>query len=113
MCETWMLAQPHHGAAVRCDGTRRIDCAEIDQQLARRGERCRWRRREPGQGRDVADAPRRQLEGQRREIAIEDLRWREGQQAALSLLRPQPIAHARFETAGAAAPLVGRGLAYA
>ena len=89
----------------------RIERAEIEQQGARRGQRGGGRRRQPGQG-GVARAPQRQFERQRRQVGVEDLGRREGQQAALRLLGPQAIADAGFEAAGAAAALVGRGLAH-
>ena len=106
-----MLAEPRHRPAVRRDRARPIERAEIEQQRARRGERGSGRRRQPGQG-GVARAPQRQLERQRRQVGVEDLGRREGQQAALRLLGPQAKADAGFEAAGAAAALVGRGLAH-
>ena len=64
------------------------------------------------QGRVASLAPhKRQLERERREVGVQDLGRREGQQAALLLLGPQAIADAGLEAAGAAAALVGGGLA--
>ncbi len=108
-----MLAEPHHGAAVRRDGAGRAHRAEVEQQRARRCQRRGRRRRQPRQGGSVGDAPRRQLERQWGEVGIEDLRGREGQQPALGLLGPQAQAEAGLEAAGTTAPLVGRGLVHA
>ena len=107
-----MLAEPSHRPAVRGDRPGIVDGAEVGQQ--RPGGRQRRRRwgREPGQARGIGHAPGREFEGERREIGVENFRRRKGQQPALSFLGPQPVAHAGLEAAGAAAALVGRGLAH-
>ena len=57
----------------------------------------------------VGDAPHREIERQAGEIGGENLRLRERREAAGRRLLPQPVADARLDAAGAAAPLVGVG----
>ena len=102
-----MGSQPCQRTTVRRDPAVRIDRIERAQQVARLRERCSRRRIEPAQAAWIDDTPLGQVERDRREIRFENLRRGVRGQRSVLTLRPQAIAHARAETAGTAASLIG------
>src|SRR5690242_21788846 len=84
-----------------------VDGLQLDEQLTRLRGRRRGRWIEPAQLEWVGDAGDREVEGEWREVRLEDFRCRPRDELGLLDLRPQTIARARRETAGATAALLG------
>ncbi len=110
--EPRMRAHSRKRAAVSRDAIVGVDRLQAPQQIARLREMRGRRRVEPAQGARIGGAPDAELERERREVRVQDLGFGPRVQRELRALRPEAVANARRQAAGAAAALIRRGLRY-
>ena len=95
-------------AAVGSDARGGIDGLQLVQQIARLCQRCRGRRIQPRKARGVERSPATQFQSQGCEIRVQYFRRRLRRERCLRALGPQAVTEPCAQTAGAAAPLIGR-----
>ena len=93
--ESRMDRQLGHRSPVRRRDAGVVYGVQLDQQLARLGERCRGRRVEPGELRGLGDACHREVERERSQVGVQNLGRRLLEQMGGLVLRPKTVADAR------------------
>ena len=105
--QSWMNSDVGEPAAVRGEGSLRIERSELSQQITSLGQRACRRRIEEGEFGRFNDAPFREIQCQRSQVRLQDFRRAAREERLLLGRRPEAITGARFQSAGSTTSLIG------